>query len=359
MPRLVSILPSDLARTRGGAERYAFELHAALAERAPSWELDGLVAASSDPDRWVPDGWRAVGGRAAARRPVGDAIDARTVLRESGTADVVLCHQWRTAATTTWRLAARTRPDTRLVVMDHGAGTRRGYAMAALPLPGADLALHQTAFEQAISPLRGRRHAVIRGGIDDRRFFPVDAAERDVDFLLVGRFVPYKGQRRLIDALPEGARARLVGPSDSEDPAYLADVVAAAEARGVEISFDVSDEELVAAYRTARYTVQVPLDVRRYKKAAPPELLGLTMLEAMACGSIPICPGDGASSEFVVDGRTGLTYDAESDGALRETLGRALAERDGEPALRAGAVDAAGTWTWSCAAESLLEMLAS
>ncbi|HYF28548.1 MAG TPA: glycosyltransferase family 4 protein [Baekduia sp.] len=354
MPRLLSVLPSDLARTRGGAERYAFELHAALAEALPGWDLQGLVVASEEPGRHVPAGWSAVDGRAGRRRSSGDAIGARCVLGHLRAGDVVVAHQWRTRATTALRFGARLRRGARVAVIDHGAGTRVGYLLGWIPFPQADVGAHQSEFEAAISPIRARRHIVIRGGVDQRRFrAPADGTAAARDFLMVGRFLPYKGQLRFLECLPHGARALLIGPRDSDDPEYRDAVVAKAAELGVPIRFDVSDEELIEAYQTSRHTVQVPVDIRRYEGAAPPELLGLTMLEAMACGSVPICPATGASAEFVRDGHTGRTYEAGSADGLSRVLLAAL-DDDGHGALRTGALAEARRWTWAHAARELV-----
>ncbi|WP_354697393.1 hypothetical protein DSM112329_03018 [Paraconexibacter sp. AEG42_29] len=357
MPTLVSLLPSDLARARGGAERYAVALHEALTRELPSWRTRALVVATRERERHVPEGWTAVGGPGARFLSVGDAMGAPTVLRHTlRDADVVVCHQWRTRAATTLRLVRPVRRRTAFVVIDHGAGTRLGYALSWLPLAGATLGAHQSEFEAGISPIKADRHVTVRGGVDERRFTP-DGTTPDRDFLMVGRFEPYKGQLRFLEQLPEGARAELIGPSDNNDAAYVASVRALAHERGVPIRHDVSDLELVAAYRGARHTVQVPVDLRRYGGAAPPELLGLTMLEAMACGSVPICPGTGASAEFVADGATGRTYDADSESGLSAVLQDALTDTDGHAALRAGAIAESGRWTWGAAARALLAAL--
>jgi glycosyltransferase involved in cell wall biosynthesis len=358
MPTLVSLLPSDLARTRGGAERYAVELHDALTRELPGWQTRGLVAATRDRARHVPPGWTAVGGPGARLLSVGDAIGASTALRHTlRRADVIVCHQWRTRAATILRLAGALRRNTILVGMDHGAGTRLGYVLSWMPLPGADVGAHQSEFEAQISPVQAGRHVTIRGGVDERRFAPADGVTPTTDFLMVGRFLPYKGQLTFLEQLPAGASARLIGPSDSTDPDYLQAVRDKAAALGVPMRFDVSDQELVEAYRDARHTVQVPIDPRRYEGAAPPELLGLTMLEAMACGSVPICPGTGASAEFVTDGRTGRTYEAESTDALAGVLRGALEDPGAHAALRVGALAEAERWTWTEAARGLIGAL--
>ncbi len=358
MPTLVSLLPSDLARTRGGAERYAFELHRALGRELAGWRMRGLVAATSSPERHVPPGWSVVGGPFTRRLSAGDAIGAGAALRHTlHDADVVLSHQWRTRSATALRIACALRPGTTLVGLDEGGGTRLGYVLSWLPVPEADIAAHLCDFEASISPVKAPRHITIRGGVDDERFRPAPGVPPTIDFLMVGRFLPYKGQLRFVEALPDGATALLIGPYDSTDPGYRDSVVAAARARGVEVRFDVSDAELAAAYRDARHTVQVPIDFRRYEKAAPPELLGLTMLEAMASGSVPICPGTGASAEFVTDGVTGRTYEAGSEAALANVLRQAMAEDDAYPALRAAALRESERWTWAAAARALVGAL--
>lgn len=358
MPTLVSLLPSDLARTRGGAERYAFELHDALSRVLSEWSTRGLVAATHGAATHTPAGWSAVGGPGARWLSAGDAIGAGTTLRHTlGDADVVICHGWRTRAATTLRATRHLRRATRLVVMDHGAGTRLGYALSWLPLPRAALAAHQSDFAAGLSPIASDAHVTIRGGVDERRFAPGPAVDARLDFLMVGRFLPYKGQLRFLEQLPPGATAELIGPADSTDPGYLEQVRAAAAVRGVRIRHDVTDAELAAAYRAARYTVQVPIDPRRYEGAAPPELLGLTMLEAMASGSVPICPGTGASAEFVADGRSGLTYEAGSEPALAAVLRRAFDRGTARDALRDGALAESRRWTWTSAARTLADAL--
>lgn len=353
MPSLVSILPSDLARTRGGAERYAFQLQAALSAQLPHWRIRGVVAASEDAELHVPAGWSAVGGSAVTRLPPGDAISARAALRIARGADVVFCHQWRSRATSAMRASRLLARRRHVLAIDYGGGSRFGYYAAWAPLPAVHLGAHITSFEESQSPVRAPRHAVIRGGVDARRFRALDA-EPTTDFLMVGRFLPYKGQLRFLECLPDGARARLIGPSDSEDPDYRRAVLDRAGTLGVDVHLDAPDIELIDAYQHARYTVQVPVDPRRYQAAAPPELLGLTMLEAMACGSVPICPRTGASAEFVSDDHTGLTYEAGSARSLREVLARAQAGEARRAVLRRGALREATRWTWDNAARELL-----
>lgn len=358
VPLLVSVLPSDLARTRGGGERYAFELQRALARRLPDWTVLGLVAASERPGELVPEGWQVAGGARSGSLPSGDALPVREVFEAVPVdADLVICHQWRTRNTAALRLRHAVRRRGTLVGIDHGGGSVAGYRLDRLPLPSADVGGHVSEFEAALSPVKATRHRVLRGGVDPGLFRPPDKERCEHDFLMVGRFLRHKGQALFLDSLPATARALLIGPRDSDDPGYRDDVAARAARSGVEVRFDASDAELAAAYQRSHYTVQVPVQTVRRQDATPLELLGLTMLEAMACGSVPICPTTGSSAEFVRDGSTGLGYRAGSRDDLARVLSGALAPGARREELRRGAVEEASRWTWASAADTLLAAL--
>ena len=55
-----------------------------------------------------------------------------------------------------------------------------------------------------------------------------------------------------------------------------------------------------------------------------PELMGLTLLEAMACGTPAICSRVAAMPEFIREGETGFVFDTPEDLArqLRAPRGR-------------------------------------
>jgi glycosyltransferase involved in cell wall biosynthesis len=272
-------------------------------------------------------------------------------------AELVISHQWRTRGTAALRMRRARRRIGALVGIDYGGGSVAGYRLARLPLPIADVGAHISEFEETLSPVRAHRDVVVRGGTAPAVFAPPAVEAREVDFLMVGRFLPHKGQRDFLEALPAGASALLIGPSDTDDRPYLEDVQRLAAARDVEIRFDASDDELVDAYRRARFTAQVPRFLVHRKGAAPPELLGLTMLEAMACGSVPVAPGSGPTAEFVRAGETGVPYDPYADGALAAALREAVSSDERRLALQRGALEESRRWTWPAAARALLDTL--
>jgi glycosyltransferase involved in cell wall biosynthesis len=348
VPVAVSVLPTDLAVSRGGGERCAHQIHANLRALLPSWDLIAL-GASSDPERApVPDGWRNVVRRGSGEAHAQDALSIpRLLAAVPWRAELVIAHQWRTMA----MAALRVRPRRGfMIAIDHGGGNLAGSRLARLPLPRVDLASIQSVFEARMTPMQGRRVCNMRGGIVAELFAPPGTEQRSIDFLMVGRWVPHKGQREFLQALPAGARAMLVGQSGTYDPAYRDEVLKLAAERQVEVQLDLSDDELVRAYQRTRYVVQVPIA----PPGTAPELLGLSLLEGMACGAVPICPRHGASAEFARHDDTGLQYEDNSVDDLRRSLTRAHADEDGRIRMAAAAVNESRIWTWRAAAETLL-----
>ena len=353
MPLLVSVLPTDLARSFGGGERCAVHLHRELRARLPGWDALALTAWSGPPRDGAPPGWNNVIG--SRRVHSNDAIRMRALLHEAVRgADLVIAHQWRTRATATLRALHGAARGGTLVAVDHGGGSETGAWLDRLPLPAADIGAVQSEYERRVTPMRARSVINMRGGIVEGVFVPPERDERDLDFLMVGRFLPHKGQALFLDALPEGARARLMGPSGSDAPDYRDEVLRRAEQRGVEVVLDAGDADVVAAYQRAAYTVQVPVVPG---PGVHPELLGLSVLEGMACGSVPICPRGGPSAEFVRDGETGLNYEAESRDDLARVLREALEAGRRRAELAAGALAESAHWTWGAAAAAILAKL--
>jgi glycosyltransferase involved in cell wall biosynthesis len=348
MPLLVSVLPTDIARGRGGGERCAFEVHRHLRTLLPGWDAVALGASTAPASSPLPDGWTNIVRR--GRRPPHpqDALSLRALLRQtSRRADLIVAHQWWTYAMASLRTCPHRGT---LIAIDHGGGHVNGVRLARLPLPPADLVAIQSEFEKRVTPLRGRRVCNMRGGIVDELFSPPAVEERTIDFLLVGRFLPHKGHREFQRALPPGAVAMLIGPSGTYEDAYRDEVMTLAADRGVEVRLDLTDAELRDVYRQTRYVVQVPIA----PPGTAPELLGLTPLEGMACGAVPICPRHGASAEFARDGETGLQYEDQDIDDLGRVLAAAYSDESRRRTLAAAALVETRRWTWRAAAEVLV-----
>jgi glycosyltransferase involved in cell wall biosynthesis len=200
---------------------------------------------------------------------------------------------------------------------------------------------------------------VIYGGVDPSRFRP-DGGDHRRGVLFVGRFTPHKGLDRLIEALPESAELTCVG-SFGHDPAppesgYGELLRRLAADRAVRFAGTAPDAELPVIYRRARVFVLPSVHRTVYgKDVAISELLGLSVLEAMASGTPVVCSRIGGVPETVRDGETGFLVDPGNVEQLRDRLAtllahRALAERMGR-AAREWVME---RFTWdACAARCL------
>jgi len=175
--------------------------------------------------------------------------------------------------------------------------------------------------------------SVVKGGVDAGYFTPTpdhDPATRD-RALFVGRLLPHKGVDRLIAAVPDDLYLTVCGrPYHAE---YFEHLQRLAEGKTVDFITDASDDLTRKLYRKAWATVLPSTEVDCYGRShEAPELMGLTLLESLACGTPAVASRVGAMPEFVAEGETGFVFDTPAE--LREILVRlrddpALVERLG------------------------------
>ncbi|HMJ96136.1 MAG TPA: glycosyltransferase family 4 protein, partial [Thermoleophilaceae bacterium] len=173
--------------------------------------------------------------------------------------------------------------------------------------------------------------------------------------LAVGRFFRgwhSKNQHVLLDALAEldapGWRLVLAGGGD--DPDYVDEIRRRGEGLPAELRVDVPRDELLDLYSRAAlfwHAAGHGQDARRHPERL--EHFGITTVEAMAHGAVPLVFGAGGPAEVVEDGRTGvwwrtpaelaaLTNDLIEDEPRRERLAlaaRSAAERYSSERFRA------------------------
>jgi glycosyltransferase involved in cell wall biosynthesis len=163
---------------------------------------------------------------------------------------------------------------------------------------------------------------VIYGGVDPEVFKPVKSARyRKVIFL--GRIMPHKGVNYLIEAMYGVDDAKLVILGHRVDTRFYHYLVSLSRSLNANVNFmlDASDEAIVRELSTA--TVLVLPSVYRdiYGKYYPqPELLGLALLEAMACETPVICTNVGGMPEIVINGLDGFVVPPNDPRALREKI---------------------------------------
>ena len=156
-------------------------------------------------------------------------------------------------------------------------------------------------------------HAVLVGPVDTDHFAPAPQGARDRRLVLcVSRIMPHKGIDRVIAALPDGLRLIVAGRIYHE-PYYrlLQDM---AQGKDVQFVHDADDAALLDLYRRAGLFVQASTARDIYgTPIVKPELMGLTTLEALACG-LPAAVSDTASlPELVPDLRFGRVFADDAD----------------------------------------------
>jgi len=241
------------------------------------------------------------------------------------------------------------------VVTDHGLGGG-GWAGLLPRLFSRFLVVSAYSAETLGAP--AERTRVIYGGADPQRYFP-DSARRN-GVLFVGRFTPHKGLDRLIEALPPGAELTCVGshghdprPPESGYGNLLRDL---AVGRPVRFAGTVPDHELPLLYRRAQVFALPTVERTCYgKQMAITELLGLSVLEAMASGTPVVCSRLGGLPEIVADGETGFLVEPGNLEQLRDRLATLLCDRALAARMGAAAREAVlDRFTWSaCAARCL------
>lgn len=197
-------------------------------------------------------------------------------------------------------------------VLTHGAEVTLPAALPgarqllARPLRAADALFAVSRFTaQRVEALTGRHVVYVGGGVDPDVFTPPeDPPHNDPPVIgCVSRFVPRKGQQRLIDAAAEMRRPvelLFVGRGRTE-----VDLRTSAADRGVAARFevDVPWSRLPGLYQEMDVFC-MPASSRW--GGLEVEGLGLVYLEAAACG-LPVLAGDsGGSPETVVPGETGF-----------------------------------------------------
>ena len=170
------------------------------------------------------------------------------------------------------------------------------------------------AVSSAIASKLGVEPLIIPNPYRDDLFRITGEPARDRDVIFLGRLVSDKGAGVLIDALmmleDRSVRTTIVGEGPERDV-----LEARARQLGVDVTFAGAKRgnELVAMLNQHRLLV-VP---SRWE-----EPFGLVVLEAMACGCVPLVARSGGLPEAAGD--AGVTFEKENARALAERLGQLL-----------------------------------
>jgi glycosyltransferase involved in cell wall biosynthesis len=188
------------------------------------------------------------------------------------------------------------------------------------------------AVEAAAGPEVAGRLSVVPDGVDAELFRPLGPAPRAGArhrLLVHGRVVPHAGVDIVIRALLQLPGAELVvaggpAPGGLDDDPEVRRLRGLAQRCGVgeRVTFTgcVPRPEVAALIRSADLVVCVPWHSR----------MGVTPIEALACGRPVVGSTVGGVPDALVPGRTGLLVPPRSPGALAEAVERLLAN----PSLR-------------------------
>jgi glycosyltransferase involved in cell wall biosynthesis len=337
----------------GGGERYPRELARALAQHVDS----RLVVFGPH-----SGAWREVSGLEVTmlrklfllKRHAAHPIAAGLV-RATADADIIHTHHMRSAPSRIVAVVGRARRQ-RLVVTDHGLG---GSGWGGLLPTLFDRFLVVSDYSARTLSVPRARTTVIYGGADAERFHP-DAGDPRTGVLFLGRMTPHKGIDVLLRALPVSAQLTIAGTAghdrrlpERDYPRLLARLAAG---KNVRFMSRVSEIELPRLYRRAAVFVLPSVHLTCYGRYVPiPELLGLSVIEAMASGTPVVCSSVGGIPEIIDDGVTGFLVEPGNVEELRQRIEELLANRRLAVRLgEAGRENVLARFTWNhCATRSL------
>lgn len=350
---IVHLAPTSFGRDGlwGGGERYPLELAKATARHHPckliTFGPHRSRTHSADLEIVILPTIMHMRGHPA--HPVG-----RGLLRELRGSRLIHAHQLRAMPTRIAAVLAKT-TRTPLVVTDHGLG---GGSWGGLLPKLFDRFLVVSGASARYLDAPPDRTDVIFGGVDADRFTPCKEARHGV--LFVGRITPHKGIDILLRALPEGAALTIAGTTghDAREPqvTYPDLVQSLAVGRDVTFEFDASEDRLPRLYARAQAFVLPSVERTVYgDRVEISELLGLSVLEAMASGTPVVCSRIGGIPEIVRHGVTGLLFEPGNVNELRSCLHAVLSDRH----LAARLGEAARSWvekqlTWEHCAQRCL-----
>lgn len=297
----------DESSCLGGGERYPLNLARGVVAASGGRYAVELLSFGERPHRQPLAPGVSLRVLTLARRPRSplDAVSWELPEAIAG-ADLVHIHQAYTRCAELGLVVAKQQRKP-VCVTDHGGfSSPLGAEVGSLDL--ADRIVAYSDFGASLYRRTRTPIVVIKGGVDASMFAPpTDPPPRD-RVLYVGRLLPHKGIDRLIAALPADLPLTVCG--QPYRPEYFDHLRASAEGKRVEFVTDADDAALGDLYARAWACVLPSVYVDCYGQTyEAPELMGFTLLEAMARGTPAIASNVAAMPEFIRHGETGFVFD--------------------------------------------------
>lgn len=207
-----------------------------------------------------------------------------------------------------------------------------------------------SVFMKDIIQKRLVREALVVPPSVDEAFFTQSATKKRNTILTVGRFFPQphsKRQEVLVEvfasfaerALPGWKLVIAGGLTEEEGNALVSNLRAKIIGLPIELKVNISFKELVTLYQEAKiywHAAGYNQDIQKYPERA--EHFGITTLEAMAGGAVPIVYPAGGQTELVYEGKNGFywrsakeliekTAQLAQDEKLRESIAKKAREQ--------------------------------
>lgn len=297
----------------GGGERYALELARAMSAHVPTKLVTfGMRRESLSEGNLrieIYPAWFYFGGKNV--NPI-----SLSFLRELLDANIIHLHQYRIALSDIVVLFARAfrKP---VFASDHGGGGRN-YAHRLKTddyVTGFLLVSDYLAQQYARYAHKTR---IIYGGFNPKLFYP-RAVPRQRKAIFTGRLLPFKGINYLVEGIDPDIELHLIGRA--YHPEFYSLLQGLARGKRVFFQTALSQEELAVEYSSAMVNVlpSVYIDCygTQHKKS---EILGLVLLEAMACGAPVLVSRVGGMPELVPEGEVGFVVPPNDPVALGERI---------------------------------------
>lgn len=317
MPHIFGSAPIEEIGEKGGGARFVFELGKTMAKRVDTkLIIFGKKRRSINLGGLLVEIYPAV---SYLRFLNGDSnpISLR-FLHEIDRADIVHLHQLRADLTLLSAIYSKLKGK-KIFVTDHGWN---GACVGRLKLVEhlVDGFLPDTNFDGKFLRKYKKPIVPIYGGVDIHKFQPALADNRKNNrVLFVGRIMPHKGINYLIEAIDDKVELHVVGRPVNKK--YFEHLKSLSWGRNVKFICNASDKEVIREYQEAAISVLPSVYKDIYGKFYPkPELFGLVLIEAMACGTPVICTNVGGMPEVVEDGVTGFVVAPNDPVALKEKI---------------------------------------